>query len=63
MRPRTPGNPYLGSECLGFEIPRPAWLPQGPLGKGHRDSKRHIHIADHVGVRLLVKCFVSNPSA
>lgn len=24
--------------------------------------KRHIHIANHIGVRLLVKGFVSDPS-
>ena len=49
-----PPFPWLGSQCWGQDPPDPAG----------QDTvcKRHIHIANHIGVRLLVKGFVSDPS-
>lgn len=49
---RHPPSPWLGSQY---------WSQCTQTLQG-RICKRHIHIANHIGVRLLVKGFVSDPS-
>lgn len=50
----APPLPLAGQPVLG-----PG--PPSPVGQD-TVCKRHIHVANHIGVRLLVKGFVSDPS-
>lgn len=55
----------LSNQQAPLRLGNPAHHPYigFPKEKRQRKSKRDVHVTNHIGIRLLVKGFVSNPMA